>query len=297
MTRPRILIAITAVAAALAGVGVAGLAVAAAAQHMRPGPAADGASPAGSGAGMAAMTGMAGMADMSVTDEFSYLTKMIPHHEEAIESARALQAGTDRPEMRAFAQGIVDTQTREVNQMRAWLAAWYSGRDTTVDYAPMMRDLTGLRGDAPDRAFLQDMIPHHMAAVMMSQRCSPGTWPYTRSWSRSRGTSATPSGPRSCRCTAGSPTGSASPGCLARAAGWATDRRHTLSPAVLVGRVSTKTGIAANVRQPAVARSGWVRQAGGRWNQRRASKSGGRPVGPSSMASGWRLITSAAWCR
>ncbi len=105
-----------------------------------------------------------------MSDEFGYLTMMIPHHEEAIASARVLQAGTDRPEMRAFAQSIIDTQTREVNQMRAWLAAWYPGRDTTVDYTPMMRDLTGLRGDALDRAFLQDMIPHHMAAVMMSQQ-------------------------------------------------------------------------------------------------------------------------------
>jgi uncharacterized protein (DUF305 family) len=110
------------------------------------------------------------MADMQVADEFGYLTTMIPHHEEAIASARALQAGTDREEMRAFAQSIIDTQTREVNQMRAWLATWYAGRDIAVDYAPMMRDLTGLPGDALDRAFLQDMIPHHMAAVMMSQQ-------------------------------------------------------------------------------------------------------------------------------
>jgi uncharacterized protein (DUF305 family) len=163
------LIAITAIAAALAGVGVGGVAVAAA-QHTRPGPGADGMSLGGSGTGMGAMTGMAGMADVSVSDEFGYLTMMIPHHEEAIASARVLQAGTDRPEMRAFAQSIIDTQSREVNQMRAWLAAWYPGRDTSVDYTPMMRDLTGLRGDALDRVFLRDMIPHHMAAVMMSQQ-------------------------------------------------------------------------------------------------------------------------------
>ena len=169
MARPRTLIAIIAVAAALAGVGVGGVAVAAA-QHTRSGSAADRTSLDGSGTGMGAMTGMAGMADMAVSDEFGYLTMMIPHHEEAIASARVLWAGTDRPEMRAFAQSIIDTQSREVNQMRAWLAAWYPGRDTSVDYTPMMRDLTGLRGDAMDRAFLQDMVPHHMAAVMMSQQ-------------------------------------------------------------------------------------------------------------------------------
>ena len=51
------------------------------------------------------------MADMPATDEFSYLAMMIPHHEEAIESARALLTGTDRPEMRAFAQRVIDAQT------------------------------------------------------------------------------------------------------------------------------------------------------------------------------------------
>lgn len=124
----------------------------------------------GTPAGMSSTAGMMGMSTMSVTDEFSYLTMMIPHHEEAIKAAEVLKAGTDRPEMREFAQKIIDTQTREVNQMRSWLAAWYPGRDTAVDYTPMMRDLSGLQGDALDQAFLEDMIPHHMAAVMMSQQ-------------------------------------------------------------------------------------------------------------------------------
>jgi uncharacterized protein (DUF305 family) len=34
----------------------------------------------------------------------------------------------------------------------------------------MMRDLEGLSGDELDRVFLEDMIGHHMAAVMMSQQ-------------------------------------------------------------------------------------------------------------------------------
>jgi len=124
--------------------------------------------------GMGSTGAMMGMSDMSVADEFSCLTMMIPHHEEAIKSAEVLKAGTDRPEMREFAQKIIDTQSREVKQMRAWLAAWYPGRDTTVDYTPMMRDLSALRGDALDQAFLEDMIPHHMAAVMMSQQLLSG---------------------------------------------------------------------------------------------------------------------------
>ncbi|HUG05874.1 MAG TPA: DUF305 domain-containing protein, partial [Candidatus Limnocylindria bacterium] len=99
---------------------------------------------------------------------------MIPHHEEAIVSATILLEGTARPEMRAFAQSIIDVQSSEVAQMREWLATWYAGQDAAVAYEPMMRDLTGLSGDALDRAFLEDMIPHHMAAVMMSQQLLRG---------------------------------------------------------------------------------------------------------------------------
>jgi uncharacterized protein (DUF305 family) len=107
---------------------------------------------------------------MDVASEFDYLAQMIPHHDEAIAAARVLQRNTERQEMRSFAASIIETQTAEAEQMKAWLAAWYPGRNTAVDYRPMMRDLTALSGDALDEAFLTDMIPHHRMAVMMSQR-------------------------------------------------------------------------------------------------------------------------------
>jgi uncharacterized protein (DUF305 family) len=115
-------------------------------------------------------SGMPGTGGMQVTSEFAYLAEMIPHHEEAIVTAGLLLAGTRRSEMRDFASAIIDGQSAEVAQMRAWLAAWYPGRDPAVSYTPMMRDLAGLTGEALDEAFLEDMIPHHMMAVMMSQQ-------------------------------------------------------------------------------------------------------------------------------
>jgi uncharacterized protein (DUF305 family) len=115
--------------------------------------------------------GMPGMGMRSnVASEFEYFAHMIPHHEEGIAAATELGRGTSRPEMRAFAQSIVRTQSAEVEQMKLWLAEWYQGRDTHVNYEPMMRDLRGLSGDAVDQAFLVDMVPHHMMAVMMSQQ-------------------------------------------------------------------------------------------------------------------------------
>jgi uncharacterized protein (DUF305 family) len=102
-------------------------------------------------------------------DEFSYLTHMVAHHQEAVVTARNL-ARSERPQMRAFGRKIVATQSAQIDQMKAWLATWYPGRSTAVDYQPMMRDLSGLAGDQLDRTFLEDMIGHHMAAVMMSQQ-------------------------------------------------------------------------------------------------------------------------------
>ncbi len=104
-----------------------------------------------------------------VRSEFDYLAQMIPHHEEAIAAAQELRR-SDRAQLRTFADDIVRTQSRQVTQMKQWLAEWYPGRDTSVDYEPMMRDLGDLSGDRLDRAFLEDMIPHHMSAVMMSQQ-------------------------------------------------------------------------------------------------------------------------------
>ncbi|MDO9493759.1 DUF305 domain-containing protein, partial [Acetobacterium sp.] len=106
----------------------------------------------------------------SIESEHDYLVHMIAHHEEAVSSANILKANTQREEMKKFADDIIKTQSAEIEQMKIWLNTWYPNEDHAVDYQPMMRDLTNLQGDALDQAFLQDMIFHHMDAVMMSQQ-------------------------------------------------------------------------------------------------------------------------------
>jgi len=106
---------------------------------------------------------------MQVHNEFEFLSLMIPHHEEAIATAQRVLESSDRPEMREFAQDIIDVQTAEIEQMQDWLAEWYPDQDTNLAYTPMMRDLSQLEGDDLDQTFLEDMIMHHMGAVMMAQ--------------------------------------------------------------------------------------------------------------------------------
>lgn len=105
---------------------------------------------------------------MHAQSEREYLAHMVPHHEEAVAAARHLERSA-RPEMRAFGVEIVRTQSAEIEQMKAWLGQWYADAPDDVVYEPMMRDLSVLSGDALDEAFLTDMIPHHMHAVMASQ--------------------------------------------------------------------------------------------------------------------------------
>ena len=109
------------------------------------------------------------MGDVSPADEPEYLAEMVTHHEEAVAAAREL-ARSDRPEMRAFGESIVASQSAQIEQMTSWLAEWYPDLTAAPGYEPMMRDLSDLTGDELDLAFLQDMIGHHMVAVMMSQQ-------------------------------------------------------------------------------------------------------------------------------
>jgi uncharacterized protein (DUF305 family) len=106
---------------------------------------------------------------MQANNEFEFLSLMIPHHQEAVDTARRVLEFSDRPQMRQFAQKIITVQTAEIKQMQTWLGDWYPGQKTTLTYAPMMGDLSQLKGDALDRAFLEGMVMHHREAVMMAQ--------------------------------------------------------------------------------------------------------------------------------
>lgn len=106
-----------------------------------------------------------GMMRIRTASEASFLAHMIPHHQEAIDSARQLLDVTERSELIDLARGIVETQSAEVEAMTSWLDAWHPDADRDVAYQPMMRDLSGAPAAQIEQAFLEDMIVHHMMAV------------------------------------------------------------------------------------------------------------------------------------
>jgi uncharacterized protein (DUF305 family) len=121
--------------------------------------------------GMGNMHGM----QMMVESEREFLQGMIPHHEEAVATAKEVVArGGSTPEIKTLAENIITAQEKEIADMKTWFKNWY-GVDYTADgkYQPMMRPLTDLSGADLDKVFLNDMIMHHMGAIMMANSVTP----------------------------------------------------------------------------------------------------------------------------
>jgi uncharacterized protein (DUF305 family) len=123
------------------------------------------------------MGGMMGMdhSAMMVSSEREFVAGMIPHHQEAVDTANEILArGGSTPEIRTLAEDIITAQETEIAMLKEWHLVWY-GEEYVADnsYQPMMRDLSELSGAELDKRFLEDMIPHHMGAIMMAQSVRP----------------------------------------------------------------------------------------------------------------------------
>jgi len=138
-----------------------------------------------------AQMGMMGDADQH------FIVMMIPHHDGAIAMADLALTRARRPEIKALAGRIKASQTAENLQMRAWYRQWY-GQDVPgwksgagwgwqggmggmmgTGGMGMMHggtNITALRtANDFDRAFLEQMIPHHQMGVMMASMAQINT--------------------------------------------------------------------------------------------------------------------------
>jgi len=106
-----------------------------------------------------------------------FIVQMIPHHEGAIEMAQVALERSKRPEILSLAQGIIEAQTREINDMKAWYQSWFGGVPPQGGFGMGMH-MGGMTGDTNvlasvstqefDREFMEQMIPHHEMAIMMA---------------------------------------------------------------------------------------------------------------------------------
>lgn len=128
-----------------------------------------------------AENGMGMMGDMDhsmmmVKSEREFLEGMIPHHQEAVDTAKEVIArGGSTPAIKKLAEDIIIAQEKEIILMKGWYQTWYGQAYVAKAdaYEPMMRDLSSLSGASLDKVFLEDMVMHHMGAVMMARSVEP----------------------------------------------------------------------------------------------------------------------------
>lgn len=106
---------------------------------------------------------------MGAASEEEFLVNMLPHHQEAIDTAKIIVAKTENTALKKIAEAIISGQSTEVTTMKGWLASWYPNSTMKTEYMPMMRDLSKLSAHDLDDVFMEDMIKHHEGAVHMAE--------------------------------------------------------------------------------------------------------------------------------
>lgn len=64
------------------------------------------------------------MAGMSLDADKRFLEAMIPHHQSAVDMGKLALKKALHPELKKFAQGVINVQIREITQYRTWLKGW-----------------------------------------------------------------------------------------------------------------------------------------------------------------------------
>ena len=117
--------------------------------------------------------------------EAGFARDMMVHHAQAVEMAEILRDKTENGRMRTLAADMALTQQGQIGQMQGWLAVWglpITGTEPQMSWMghemdgqmPGMatpKEINTLRNAPPEEAkkqFLRLMIPHHKAALEMS---------------------------------------------------------------------------------------------------------------------------------
>ena len=56
----------------------------------------------------------------------AFIDAMIPHHESAIDAAKAAETRAQKPEIKQLAKEVIAAQQKEIEQMKGWRKAWFN---------------------------------------------------------------------------------------------------------------------------------------------------------------------------
>ena len=119
-----------------------------------------------------------------------FIEQMIPHHDGAIAMANLALQKAKRPEIKTLATAIIAAQTTEIKSMNGWYQDWFGNTVPKASTGMMgggmmsqsgmhmggQEDMTALENASDfDKAFIEQMIPHHQLAIMMANMLQSGT--------------------------------------------------------------------------------------------------------------------------
>lgn len=114
--------------------------------------------------------------------DVTFAQMMIPHHQQAVEMAKAAATHASTTKVKTLASTIEGAQQPEIEKMTGWLRTW--GAPTampSMEGMPGMNHGQGMMSDADmaklgklsgmafDKTFLHMMIKHHQGAVAMAK--------------------------------------------------------------------------------------------------------------------------------
>ncbi len=140
--------------------------------------------------GFGMMNGGNGNTEGASTIDKHFIEQMIPHHDGAIAMANLALQNAKRPEIKTLATAIIAAQTAEIQDMNGWYKDWFGTSVPEVSTGMMgggmmsqggmhmggQEDMTALENASDfDKAFIEQMIPHHQLAIMMANMLQSGT--------------------------------------------------------------------------------------------------------------------------
>ena len=112
-----------------------------------------------------------------------FIDAMIPHHEGAVEMAEVALKNAEHDEIERLAEDIVSTQEAEIRELKSIKKKEFGtskvpmGMDAReMEGMGMMADSQTLASKDPfDKAFIDNMIPHHRSAIEMAELAAKQT--------------------------------------------------------------------------------------------------------------------------
>lgn len=127
----------------------------------------------------------------SSTIDAHFIEQMIPHHDGAIAMSKLALTKATHLEIKTLAKNIIESQSKEITDMQSWYKDWFGQDVSKQNTFGMMgggmmsgggmhmggqEDMTALENAKDfDKAFIEEMIPHHQLAIMMANMLQSGT--------------------------------------------------------------------------------------------------------------------------